>query len=52
MIGPHVIAGSSSSNTHHFQDMLHTLIHLLGMSDYMNKADGASDIGLLPGVEN
>lgn len=50
MIGPHVIAGSSTGNTYHFQDMLHTIIHLLGMSDYMNKADGASDIALLPGV--
>jgi acid phosphatase len=52
MVGPHVIAGSSTTNTYHFQDMLHTIIHLLGMSDYMNKADGASDIALLPGASN
>jgi hypothetical protein len=31
--------------------MLHTIIHLLGMTDYMNGASGASDIALLPGVE-
>lgn len=50
MIGPNVIAGSSASETYHFQDMLHTIIHLLGMSDYMNKANGAKDIALLPGA--
>jgi acid phosphatase len=48
MVGTHVIKGATTSNTYHFQDMLHTIIHLLGMSDYMNKADGASDIALLP----
>ena len=48
MVGPHVITGSTTSNTYHFQDMLHTIIHLLGMSDYMNEADGAADIPLLP----
>ncbi len=50
MIGPNVISGSSASETYHFQDMLHTVIHLFGMSDYMNKADGAADIALLPGT--
>jgi hypothetical protein len=50
MIGPNVIAGSTASNTYHFQDMLHTMIHLLGISDYMNGADGAADIALLPGA--
>lgn len=29
MIGPNVIPGSTASNTYHFQDMLHTTIHLL-----------------------
>jgi len=52
MIGPNVIAGSSTSETYHFQDMLHTTIHLLGISDYMNNANGAADIALLPGVDN
>jgi acid phosphatase len=52
MIGPNVVAGSSTSETYHFQDMLHTTIHLLGMSDYMNKANGAADIALLPGAGN
>jgi acid phosphatase len=51
MIGPNVIAGSSTSETYHFQDMLHTVIHLLGMSDYMNSTNGADDIALLPGAE-
>jgi acid phosphatase len=51
MIGPNVSSGSTTSNTYHFQDMLHTIIHLLGMSDYMNGASGAADIALLPGVE-
>ncbi len=50
MIGPKVLPGSTTSNTYHFQDMLHTIIHLLGMSDYMNSASGAADIALLPGV--
>ena len=52
MIGPNVIPGSTTSNTYHFQDMLHTIVHLLGMSDYMNNSSGAVDIALLPGVEN
>jgi len=50
MIGPNVIAGSTASNTYHFEDMLHTMIHLLGLSDYMNGANGAADISLLPGA--
>jgi acid phosphatase len=50
MIGPNVIPASSTTNTYHFQDMFHTIIHLLDISDYMNKADGATDIALLPGV--
>lgn len=50
MIGPNVIAGSTTSKIYHFQDMLHTIIHLLGLSDYMNKSNGASDIALLPGA--
>jgi acid phosphatase len=50
MIGPKVMPGSTTSNTYHFQDMLHTIIHLLGMSDYMNSASGAADITLLPGA--
>ena len=48
MVGPHVITGSTTSDTYHFQDMLHTIIHFLGVSDYMNKANGAADIALLP----
>jgi acid phosphatase len=51
MVGPNVIPASTASNTYHFQDMLHTVIHLLGLTDYMNKADGAADIALLPGVK-
>jgi acid phosphatase len=50
MIGPNVIAGSTTSNTYQIQDMLHTIIHLLGMSDYMNNTNGAADIALLPGT--
>jgi hypothetical protein len=50
MIGPNVIQGSTTSNTYHFQDMLHTVLHLLGITDYMNGASGAADIALLPGV--
>lgn len=50
MIGPNVVDGSTTSNIYHFQDMLHTVIHLLGLSDYMNGAAGAADIALLPGV--
>jgi phosphatidylinositol-3-phosphatase len=50
MIGPNVIPGSTTSNTYHFQDMLHTILHLMGLSDYMNGAKGAADIALLPGV--
>ena len=51
MIGPNVISGSTASNTYQFQDMLHTIIHLLGISDYMNNTSTASDIALLPGVQ-
>jgi hypothetical protein len=29
--------------------MLQTIIHLLGISDYMNNTSGAADIALLPG---
>jgi acid phosphatase len=50
MIGPNVIQGSTTSNTYQYQDVLHTIIHLLGMSDYMNNASGASDVALLPGT--
>jgi len=50
MIGPNVIPGSTTSNTYQIQDMLHTIIHLLGMSDYMNNTNGAADIALLPGT--
>jgi hypothetical protein len=50
MIGPNVIARSTASATYHFQDMLHTILHLLGISDYMNGANGAADIALLPGA--
>jgi acid phosphatase len=51
MIGPNVTPGSTTANTYHFQDMLHTMIHLLGMSDYMNNASTGNDIALLPGVQ-
>jgi acid phosphatase len=51
MIGPQVNPGSTASATYHFQDLLHTIIHLLGLSDYMNGASGGGDIGLLPGVQ-
>jgi len=47
MIGPQVNPGSTTSNTYHFQDMLHTIIHLLGIQDYMNGAAQAADIDLL-----
>ena len=50
MIGPSVIPGSTTSNTYHYQDLLHTMLHLLGITDYMNGAKGASDIALLPGT--
>jgi acid phosphatase len=50
MIGPNVIAGSTTSTTYHFQDMLHTILHLLGLTDSMNGANGAADIALLPGA--
>jgi len=50
MIGPNVIARSTASATYHFQDMLHTILHRLGISDYMNGANGAADIALLPGA--
>jgi acid phosphatase len=50
MIGPNVKPGSTTSNTYQSQNLLHTMIHLLGMSDYMNNANGAADIALLPGV--
>jgi hypothetical protein len=46
MIGPNVAPGSTATATYHFQDMLHTIIHLLGLSDYMNGANGATDIAL------
>jgi acid phosphatase len=47
IISPFVVPGSTADATYHFEDMLHTIIHLLGMSDYMNEPDGAADIGLL-----
>jgi acid phosphatase len=49
IIGPNVISGSTTSNTYHFQDMLHTIMHLLGIPVYINGANGAADIALLPG---
>jgi hypothetical protein len=48
MAGPKVLAGSTTNDAYHFQDMVHTIIHLLGMSDYMNTANGAADIALFP----
>jgi hypothetical protein len=30
--------------------MLHTMIHLLGVTDYMNGASGGTDVALLPGT--
>jgi phosphatidylinositol-3-phosphatase len=50
MIGPNVNPGSTTSNTYHWQNMVHTVIHLLGMADFMNNSNGAADIALLPGV--
>jgi hypothetical protein len=50
MIGPNVIPSSTATNTYQFQDMLHTVIHLLGMTDYMNGSASGSDITLLPGA--
>ena len=50
MIGPQVTPASTTNQTYHFQDMLHTIIHLLGMTDYMNGAATGSDIALLPGA--
>ena len=50
MIGPQVIPHSTTSTTYQFQDALHTIIHLLGLTDYMNGATGGKDINLLPGV--
>ena len=49
MIGPNVARGSTATATYHFQDMLHTIIHLLGLPDYMNGANGAADIALFGG---
>ena len=46
IIGPQVAPGSVATATYHFQDMLHTMIHLLGLGDYMNGASTASDIPL------
>jgi acid phosphatase len=51
MIGPQVIPNSTASTTYHFQDMLHTVIHLLGVTDYMNSSATGVDINLLPGVK-
>jgi hypothetical protein len=31
------------------QDMLHTIIHLLSISNYLNNTSGAAGIALLPG---
>lgn len=46
VISPLVVEGGTAGATYHFRDMLHTTIHLLGMPDYMNGADGATDIDL------
>jgi len=48
MVGPNVLAGSTASATYHFPDLVHTIIHLLGISDYMNSSNGAADIALFP----
>ncbi len=50
MIGPKVIKGSTTSNVYQFQDVLHTIVHLLGLPDYPNASAGANDIALLPGA--
>ena len=50
MIGPQVIPGSTTGTTYQFQDALHTIIHLLGLTDYMNGASGGNNVNLLPGV--
>ena len=47
IISPLVRPGSMTSTPYTFPDALHTIIHLLGMSDYMNGANGAADIDLL-----
>ena len=52
MIGPNVNPASTTANTYQFQDMLHTIVHLLGVTDYMNGSAAGSDIALLPGVGN
>jgi acid phosphatase len=49
MIGPNVISGSTASHTYQNQDLLHTIMHLLGIPVYINGANGATDIALLPG---
>jgi phosphatidylinositol-3-phosphatase len=46
IIGPLAAAGSTATATYHFADMLHTIITLLGLPDYMNQAATASDIPL------
>jgi hypothetical protein len=48
MIGPNVKPKSVSTATYHFQDMVHTIIHLLSLPSYINGASGGTDIGLLP----
>lgn len=50
MIGPNVNHSSTAAQTYQFQNMLHTILHLLNITDYMNGANGAADIALLPGV--
>ena len=50
MIGPNVKPASTTTNTYHFQDMVHTMIHLLGLPTYINGASSGTDINLLPGV--
>jgi hypothetical protein len=50
MIGPNVLPASTTSNTYQFQDMLYTVLHLLGLTDYMNGAAAGTDIALLPGA--
>jgi hypothetical protein len=50
MIGPNVKASSTTTTTYHFQDMVHTIIHLLSLPSYINGASGGTDIDLLPGT--
>jgi phospholipase C len=47
VVSPMVSSGAIASSTYHFEDLLHTVLSLLGLPHSINASDGASNIKLI-----